>query len=240
MDITTLEKKMKILQKLDKKFTLFGSENHKYKLNPPLSENELSDYEKQYNLVIPKEYREFIACLGDGGFGPFYGLLPLRNNDKMLLKEESSDDEGLSCEFPFPKHTPFLINDDAELTLLNKDLLKYYEAGLAEEEDTTYSLLSAREEYLYKTATTGVSFLCHEGCGMYNVLIMKGESAGTVWHLDFSGGGEWLGIAPLVTHDTKQSLSFYDWYNIWLDRAIEEITTGKNDVWGFVRYALLS
>jgi hypothetical protein len=240
VNIAALERKMKTLRTLDKNFKLFGTQSHAYKLNPVLSEKDLSDYEKQYSLKIPKEYREFIAYLGDGGFGPFYGLLSLRNNDKKLQSGESADDENLNKDFLFARDKPFFFFFDAELTVLNADLLKCYEEGLAVEENEVHSSLSVREEYLYKTATRGVKFLSHEGCGMYNVLVMKGESAGTVWHLDFSGGGGWMGVVPLVAQGTKHSLSFYDWYNIWLDNAITEITSGREEAWSFIQYALLS
>lgn len=239
MDIKALSEKMKLLRKLDGKFNLFGANSHKYRLNRRLTENELLDYESQYAVSIPAEYREFLERLGDGGFGPFYGLLQLRDNDKMLQYRGLTDDEGLCKDFPFTRDNPFRLDNDKELAELGEARNKYYEQGMLDEEEKADKAYSECENILYELATQGVKFLCHEGCGMYNVLVMKGAEDGTVWHLDFSGGAEWgCGILPLVNPENNQPLGFFDWYNIWLERSVKSIKVNKRDVWGYAQYSI--
>ena len=237
MDISALSKKMKTLQEFDKCFALFGANRHRYILNRKLSEMELVDYEKQYAIAIPREYREFLRQLGDGGYGPFYGLLPLRGNDKMLQYKGTTDDEGLDKDFPFTRESPLNLNDDEELNRLSALRAKSFKEGMFDEEEKTDKAYSEREGFLYEYATQGIKFLCHEGCGMYNVLVMKGKEAGTVWHLDFSGGAEWgCGVLPLINPDNGQPMGFFDWYNIWLDRSIKSLKTNERDIWGYAEY----
>jgi hypothetical protein len=206
IELSVIIGKMNELKSLDKGFSVFGSDSHNYQLNDPLPEKELLEYEKRYGLVLPKEYREFLYSVGDGGFGPFYGLLPLRDNDGTLQYSDSTDDVGLDKAFPFTRNNPLCLNDDEELT-------------------------NEREDFFYKRATQGVKCLCHEGCGRYNVLVVKGKESGTVWHLDFSGGGGWCGVLPLI--DNNCPLGFSDWYNIWLDREIKSLNANEHDIWGY-------
>jgi RNA recognition motif-containing protein len=228
INLSAIIEKMNKLKLKDKNFSLFGSDLHRYKLNDTLSEKDLLEYEKQYGLVLPKEYREFLLYAGDGGCGPFYGLLPLRDNSGELKYEDSNgDDRGLDKDFPFTRSNPFYLNDDGEPAMFDeycdkyKELIaldelrnKYYEEGKLDEEEHADNAHAELENFFYEQATQGVKFLCHEGCGMYNVLVMRGEEAGTIWHLDFSGGGGWIGILPLINPDNNQPLGFFDWYNI--------------------------
>ena len=59
--------------------------------------------------------------------------------------------------------------------------------------------------------------LCHEGCGMFCVLVVNSsypEVYGTVWFKDFAND---FGLAPLVNPKTKQYLHFLDWLEYYAD-----------------------
>lgn len=45
-------------------------------LRPPLEEEQVSTFESAHNISLPSEFRRFITELGEGGYGPTYGLLP--------------------------------------------------------------------------------------------------------------------------------------------------------------------
>ena len=74
----------------------------------------------------------------------------------------------------------------------------------------------------YQNAVKGITFLCHEGCGMFNVLILKGKESGNVWWFNFS---DEVGVVPIL-HKGRQ-ISFFDWYEIWLDESLEYFKSGK-------------
>ena len=61
----------------DSCFLGHGVSDHKYALSPPLSEDDVSLIEKENGINLPKEYREFVINIGDGGAGPSYGLYSL-------------------------------------------------------------------------------------------------------------------------------------------------------------------
>jgi hypothetical protein len=46
-------------------------------VRPPLTENDVRDFELLYKVSLPREYREFLLQVGSGAPGPYYGLLPL-------------------------------------------------------------------------------------------------------------------------------------------------------------------
>lgn len=75
----------RILSKLEQvrehRLTCFGSEYHEFQMNPPLSENEIQLFESQQSLRLPEDYRLFLQHVGNGGAGPYYGLLPLEEWD---------------------------------------------------------------------------------------------------------------------------------------------------------------
>jgi len=85
-----LREKMDTLRALDADSQIFGSGSHKYKLNPILSDQALTEFEQTHNFNIPSEYKQFISEIGDGGFGPFYGLLSLEDNEDNTV-DLSSD-----------------------------------------------------------------------------------------------------------------------------------------------------
>jgi len=52
----------------------FGSERHKFELNPPIALGDLADFEEFHRVQLPEDYRAFLALAGNGGAGPYYGI----------------------------------------------------------------------------------------------------------------------------------------------------------------------
>ena len=84
MECKSIEEKLKKLIELDKDFSIFGSESHEYIINSKLTEEEIQNFEAKNQLTLPSEYREYLKNIGNGGAGPFYGLLELEDNDNNL------------------------------------------------------------------------------------------------------------------------------------------------------------
>jgi hypothetical protein len=47
-------------------------------LGPVLTEAQISEFEDSHGVRLPEEFRQFLACIGHGGYGPAYGLLPMK------------------------------------------------------------------------------------------------------------------------------------------------------------------
>lgn len=73
----------RIVEKLgrirERGLTCFGSEKHGFRLNPVLAQPALEEFERQAGVRLPDGYREFLLEAGNGGAGPYYGLLPLES-----------------------------------------------------------------------------------------------------------------------------------------------------------------
>lgn len=50
---------------------------HRFKLNRPASKRALAKFESKHGIELPRDFRAFISELGNGGAGPYYGILPL-------------------------------------------------------------------------------------------------------------------------------------------------------------------
>lgn len=55
----------------------FGARRHQYRLRAPLAPARLEELERDVNVRFPDDYRAHVLALGDGGAGPYHGLLPL-------------------------------------------------------------------------------------------------------------------------------------------------------------------
>jgi HEAT repeat protein len=55
----------------------FGSEAHGFRLDPPLAEAEVAEFEAEHGVAVPPACRRFLTELGGGGAGPYCGVFPL-------------------------------------------------------------------------------------------------------------------------------------------------------------------
>ena len=76
-----IAEKLNHLREADRAFSVFGSNSHGYLLGPKLTERDLLAVEQRLGIRLPKEYRLFLAHLGEGGAGPYYGLFTLYGED---------------------------------------------------------------------------------------------------------------------------------------------------------------
>jgi len=74
-------------------------------MNPTLSEEEIQIFERKHGITLPIEYRLFLQLVGNGGGGPYYGLLPLHDEIEFISKEiiEGEEEEVELFEGKFLK-----------------------------------------------------------------------------------------------------------------------------------------
>lgn len=195
--IDQIRKKLNRLIELDQEKKIFGADIHQYQINTALSEQQLTDYEARYGIQIPADYRLYLQTIGDGGAGPFYGLLPLVENGEFT--------PDLSEDFPYTRENPLRLQ-----MILDED-----------HQDQEWDHLLDQH---YTDAEKGIKILAHEGCGMYSILIMRGAEYGNVWYLDLAND---VGAYPLTSPVTQGAMHFFEWIDLWLESALAELETGN-------------
>lgn len=205
--INRIIKKIGQIKNLDKDFRLFGSQNHKYKINPTISIDNVKQFEQAHNVTLPKEYFEFITKIGNGGVGPFYGLEPFENCLYDDLDYKRSD-SLLNPSKPFSHKQAW--NMEFETRIDEDKNEKEYENELSKFE----------EKYFNKELMNGVIAICNFGCGVNLNLVVNGQEYGNIWTDD---RGSDNGIHPSNELGNKDKITFLNWYELWLDNSLNEI-----------------
>jgi hypothetical protein len=60
-----------------RRLACFGSDKHRFRLNPPLADATVRAFEAEHRIQVPDDYRAFLTQAGNGGAGPYYGIFPL-------------------------------------------------------------------------------------------------------------------------------------------------------------------
>lgn len=66
-----------LLREADPAFRVFGSEVHRHRPATTLSEAEIAAFEAAHGIRLPDDYRAYLHDVGNGGAGPYYGIMPL-------------------------------------------------------------------------------------------------------------------------------------------------------------------
>lgn len=160
-DFQQLANNLKLLKALDGR-PLLGWLTNAYFVNRCLPESQVKAFEQKYDIRLPEEYRRFIIEIGDGGAGPFSGILPLGRYFPL------EDDPRLNrLNQPFPHHT------------------SWSEAALSEEE---LELYQSDREYLNQL-TQGALIIQDFGCAISVLLVVTGERRSSIWMDDTANAG---------------------------------------------------
>lgn len=145
----------------EKGLQCFGSKAHQFRLHPPAEIATLEAFEARHGISLPADYRAFLQHLGNGGAGPYYGLLPLDSWDTAHGGEQLPGFLAADCPF-----VPEMQRDTG------------WEARafphLSEDE---------REERRFQ----GTLSLVDQGCACYALLIVSGPARGRVLYVDNDG-----------------------------------------------------
>lgn len=203
--LNRISNKIGELKMLDKHFKIFGSQKHKYKINPTISLDKVQQFENTYHVTLPKDYVNFITMLGNGGAGPFYGLEPFENCLFGDLDYKRSD-SLLNPSKPFLHTEPWNLNFETAIS----------ENENEEEYQKEYSKFE--NQYFDKTQMNGVIAICNYGCAVSLNLVVNGKEYGNIWTDD---RGSDNGIYPSYELGNKDKISFLDWYELWLDNSLK-------------------
>lgn len=188
---------------------VFGANGHHFQLNPVLDNMEILAFEQRHGIHLPADYRHFLANVGNGGAGPYYGVFPLGKMDGIheLLNPWSEGDGfigALSEPFPLTHGWNDLSGKPAdELVDVDEDL---YEKQFDEFEG----------RYFNASLVSGAFPICHEGCALRIWLVVTGPEAGRLWR---DTRAEYTGINPLYLKDESRA-TFSEWYREWLNDAL--------------------
>ncbi|MFN6461482.1 MAG: SMI1/KNR4 family protein [Nostoc sp. DedVER02] len=212
--VLQLKKKLTQLAILDATFEVFGSESHQYQLKPCLSDKDIQVFESRYNVTLPSEYKKFLLEIGNGGAGPGYGLSGIEY-EEVIPELYQENYEILSKPFP-------LIKAWNDLDLIVKNNTDF---------------VANNDAYFDDKLIQGTLTITNYGCGIYGMLVITGEESGKIWIDDRTNDN---GIYPASlsfchafhdadpddlhpNNDEEQPLSFYDWYEDWLNRSLHQI-----------------
>jgi hypothetical protein len=152
-DRAEVSDRLDFLRRTDPEFARFGARAHRYRLNQPLAESAVSAFEARYSVSLPADYRAFLLEVGDGGVGPFAGILRL---DRSNLAARDKDDllpGFLAGEFPHAQPWNDLGDN-----------------GPVDE-----------EAYSDPAHIRGSLNLSYQGCGYTVRLVLNGPQRGSLW-----------------------------------------------------------
>lgn len=213
LDPLRIQRDLQRLRSMRPNSAIFGSDRHRFVLNPTLTEAEVLGFERQHRISLPAHYREFLIHIGNGGAGPCYGVFPLGQmdaNEGVTQWHESDGFVGVLSE-------PFLLASDWNdlIGMPSDDLLARDEAEYERQMD------DFEKRYWRSSLMNGAIPICHEGCALRTWLVVTGDQAGRVWH---DGRADYNGLKPLVIADgTPATFSF--WYKEWLDHVVRATTS---------------
>jgi len=188
---------------------IFGANGHHFTLNPPLPEADVLAFEQQHTIRLPTEYRRFLIEVGNGGAGPYYGVLPLGLMDGVRSDLEPWGDFVGTLAEPFTFREAW------------NDLTGRPEEDERDVNEDEYErrFNAFDERYCSASLMNGAFPICHIGCALRIWLVVSGAEAGNVWH---DHRADYDGIAPILTHAGDHA-TFGTWYMQWLDEALRTI-----------------
>lgn len=237
LDVTRVREGLAELGRLDPGYRLFGASTHRYALAPPVEPQLVEAVETALGAPLPEGYGRFLTELGDGGAGPYYGVLPLEGSvlraaamtGRRVPKGTPASElvEGLPAfvrDFPLEADVDFAevvgapTDWDEQVALLEAD--PDYEARWDE----------LRDEHRASPFDGGWIPISDYGCGDLLFLVLRGPRRGTVWA---NGLDSATGLYSL-------EVGFEELYERWLgdalDRARSKDFAPVNARYGFLRY----
>ncbi|WP_406698028.1 SMI1/KNR4 family protein [Singulisphaera sp. Ch08] len=230
LDRSTILQRLADLDRRDQRRKVFGAASHQYKLNPPLPVSVIEAFEERHGVSLPEDYRLFMTEIGNGGAGPYYGILPFGKDD------DDRDWEGGGLvgdpSKPFPHTTAWNLPE----SFWGGEPDPPPGTTLEEEDRLMEAWDRELEAHYWNPAIMGGAIpICHKGCALRQWLVIHGEQRGFVWD-DLRADN--AGIAP-VLDESGEPVTFADWYMSWLDSSLRKASetpwSTVNPLWRRIR-----
>jgi hypothetical protein len=188
--------------------SVFGAGAHGFRLNPPLTEARVLEFEEAHGITLPSDFREFLIAVGNGGAGPFYGLFPLGQMDDNFAMRDWRENDATVGDLSQPFRFQAAWNN-----LTGKP-----EDGFVDLDESDYWRRMDAFERTYWGAElmNGAIPICHEGCALRIWLVVTGPQRGFLWEDQRS---EFGGVQPVRLADGSPA-KFISWYEEWLNRCL--------------------
>jgi hypothetical protein len=79
-----IEQLIEELRRADSRFRVAGASRHKYFSGPRMTPTEVAAFEAQHSCRLPRDYRDYLLEIGNGGVGPGAGLKKLSAGGRDL------------------------------------------------------------------------------------------------------------------------------------------------------------
>lgn len=198
-----MNQKKEILEKLafikrHKEFVALEITKQEVSYNPCLPENEITRFEIEYSVSLPDDYKFFLSEIGNGGFGPGNGLLPL---DKAVVDFKLRNKPNISINNKFQYQDSW-----------NEEWIASFDW------DDGYPETEVVDEYMSTDHISGCLQIGHIGHGNTFLLVVNGDEKGHIW---IDGRADYSGLIPKMKDGRK--ISFIEWYIDYLDMVIDNI-----------------
>jgi hypothetical protein len=227
LDVPTIVEGLRFLREADCRRVVFGADSHRYQLRPCIDQSKIVDFERQYSVRLPNDYRDFLMYVGNGGAGPYYGILGL----DQLYETSAEYWNDLSKPFPYSgrwEGPPDLLK-----------AIKQMDVNEMPDDDRRGEL---NDQYWSEASRDGSIAICEYGCNLRFLIIVNGAEFGHIWFdatPDLAGYSP-VGINPAASLEqygkwciTNQNtpeerrVGFGEWYHCWLDWASRLVKAGK-------------
>jgi hypothetical protein len=182
---------------------IWGAAAHRFVPNPPISRERVSELELGHGIELPADYRAYLTELGNGGAGPWQGLLPL---------EEAIRESVVGCpdclSQPFRHGQAFVDRDGRHHRWFQfRDPRARGYVVVPPEEAVSPGFMRGSLVIAYGKPTA-------RGATAYR-LVLGGPEAGRIWRDDRARSGS-VGPCEGGLHGLAEA-DFRDWFLTWLD-----------------------
>jgi hypothetical protein len=212
--LSRIREKLRLAQRSDPEFKVFGAADHRYVVHPPASAKAIRSFEEEYSTTLPDAYKMFLLHIGNGGVGfegsaagPFYGIYPLGQGVR---------------DIPVDDPRQVLVSPCVVSPAMSQQAWSTLVADLGLESD----LSDEAYEIAVGALLGGLLPIGSQGCSYVHCLVLNGPFTGRIANVDLDRGQP-----PRFAYETD----FLAWYERWLDEVISG-ELGQNPSWfGYVK-----
>jgi hypothetical protein len=209
------------LRAADPAFLVTGAAEHGYRHAPCIAQAWLEWCERRYGIRLPGQFRRFIGEVGNGGVGPWFGLqrfgfLPSEGAAPQAFLTDGTEWVHRTGR-AVVRYRPDGTETDGFETRFYDALKRLAGDPGALADPFPFEGDSVPDEVLMRAVRgrhwtlSGAWWLAPYGCGIDDMLVVSGPRAGEVWQCDLANDSGAARIAG----------SFAEWYDSWLDHALD-------------------